>query len=93
MKKRLGAIILVAAMLLSVLVIPAGAASVEDFTDVKAGMWYYDYVKYVVENGYFNGTSVEKPTFSPNETMTRAMFVTVLSRIEKSAETVAIGSS
>ena len=83
MKKRLGAIILVVAMLLSVLVIPAGAASVEDFTDVKAGMWYYDYVKYVVENGYFNGTSVEKPTFSPNETMTRAMFVTVLSRIEK----------
>ena len=34
----------------------------------------------VYENGLFNGTTAT--TFSPNATMTRAMFVTVLSRLE-----------
>ncbi len=50
------------------------------FTDVKAGDWFYEYVKYVVKKGLFMGTSTT--TFSPDSPMTRAMLVTVLHRLE-----------
>ncbi len=50
------------------------------FTDVSLGDWFYDDVKYVYENGLMNGTSDSK--FSPYSTLTRAMVVTVLYRIE-----------
>ena len=53
------------------------------FTDVLEGAWYYDAVKYVKEKGLFNGTSAT--TFSPNRTMTRAMLVTVLHRLDGTA--------
>lgn len=59
--------------------ISAQAASVSSFTDVKSGRWYYDSVSYVVSNGLYNGMSSTQ--FGPNETMTRAMFVTVLGRM------------
>lgn len=49
------------------------------FIDVHEKDWFYDAVEYAVRNGYFNGTSAT--TFSPNEPMTRAMFVTVLGRM------------
>jgi len=48
------------------------------FTDI-AGHWAFDSICYVTENDMFNGTSAT--TFSPNATMTRAMFVTVLYRM------------
>ncbi|HWS43128.1 MAG TPA: S-layer homology domain-containing protein [Pseudoflavonifractor sp.] len=50
------------------------------FTDVKAGDWFYDAVKYVAEHALFNGTSAT--AFSPNADMTRAMLVTALYRLE-----------
>ena len=50
------------------------------FTDVKSGDWFYDAVRYAVENELFNGTSAT--TFDPNTDMTRAMLVTVLHRLE-----------
>ena len=50
------------------------------FTDVKEDNWFYDAVKYAVQNELFNGTSAT--TFSPNTDMTRAMLVTVLYRLE-----------
>ena len=50
------------------------------FTDVGAGDWYRSAVEYVVEKGMMNGTSAV--TFSPNETTTRAMIVTILHRME-----------
>ena len=50
------------------------------FTDVNVGDWFYEDVKYVYENGLMNGTSDTK--FSPYSTLTRAMVVTVLYRIE-----------
>lgn len=50
------------------------------FTDVNANDWYYDYVKFAVQNGLFKGTSDTK--FDPNANMTRAMFVTVLGRLD-----------
>lgn len=49
------------------------------FVDVTADKWFYDAVEYVFQKGYFKGTS--ETTFSPNATMTRAMFVTVLGRM------------
>jgi predicted peptidase len=50
------------------------------FIDVGAGDWFHGAVQRTVENGLFNGTS--QNTFSPNGTMTRAMIVTVLHRME-----------
>ena len=50
------------------------------FTDVNTADSYYDAVKFVTEKGLFNGTS--STTFEPFTTMTRAMFVTVLGRLD-----------
>lgn len=50
------------------------------FADVKGGDWYYDSVKYAVDNGLFNGVAADK--FAPNMAMNRAMLVTVLYRME-----------
>lgn len=49
------------------------------FNDVTLADWYYEAVKYVVENGLFKGISETK--FAPNQTMNRAMVVTVLYRL------------
>ena len=51
---------------------------ISKFTDVKEGDWFYDSVDYVVSNGVFYGTSAT--TFSPQDPMTRAMFITVVGR-------------
>lgn len=60
------------------------------FADVLPSDWYYDAVGYVYNAGLFKGTS---PTeFSPSLTMTRAMFITVLSRFAY-AETVSVTGS
>lgn len=56
----------------------AFAVSVTDFADVSSGEWFYSSVKFVTDKGMFNGT--DSNTFSPNGTMTRGMFVTVLGR-------------
>jgi len=55
------------------------------FSDIAEKDWYYSYVKYAFENGLMNGTS--EKTFAPEENLTRAMFVTVLYRMEKEPET------
>lgn len=49
------------------------------FTDLNPDAWYMEAIKYVCDNGFFNGTS--ETTFAPNNNMTRAMFVTVLHRM------------
>ena len=50
-----------------------------DFADVDADAWYYAPVTKAYDNDLFSGTSSTE--FSPNEVMTRAMFVTVLARV------------
>ncbi|MDR1440640.1 MAG: glycosyl hydrolase 53 family protein [Clostridiales bacterium] len=50
------------------------------FIDVAGSDWFYDAVKFAVENALFNGTSADM--FSPGGNMTRAMTVTVLYRME-----------
>ncbi|MBE6700397.1 MAG: hypothetical protein E7582_00700 [Ruminococcaceae bacterium] len=50
------------------------------FSDVKADDWFYANVQYVAQNKLMNGVAVDK--FAPNDTLTRAMLVTVLYRNE-----------
>ncbi len=50
------------------------------FTDVAENAWYYDSVRYVYVNGLMNGTSDTE--FAPTASLTRAMLVTVLWRLE-----------
>ena len=50
------------------------------FFDVAENAWFFADVVYASNNGLFNGTSAN--AFSPDATMTRAMLVTVLWRME-----------
>lgn len=75
--RRFISILLTLCMVLSLLPTSALAAA-EKFTDVPADAWYYADVDFVTEKGYFKGMS--DTIFAPDETMTRAMFVTVLAR-------------
>jgi hypothetical protein len=61
---------------------------VSDFTDVAEKAWYYDAVANAVDKKLFNGTS--KTTFSPENSMTRGMFATVLHRMEGNPVVISI---
>lgn len=76
MRNRLIAGFLLASMLL------AGIATVRaaGFTDLD-GHWAKDYIEDAVSRGLFRG--IDETVFSPDTTMTRAMFVTVLGRFAK----------
>ena len=50
------------------------------FTDVSVNAWYYEAVKYVYENGIMNG--MDRYSFQPNGTLTRAMIWTMLARLD-----------
>lgn len=54
------------------------------FADVEQGSWYEEAVAYAAENHLFSGVS--ETEFAPNSSMTRAMLVTVLYRLENSDE-------
>ncbi|MBQ8551765.1 MAG: S-layer homology domain-containing protein [Clostridia bacterium] len=56
------------------------AKPINRFNDIDLGAPYYDAVTYVTENNLFTGTSAT--TFEPATAMTRAMFVTVLGRLD-----------
>lgn len=56
------------------------AAAFAGFADVPADAWYAPAVQTCTEQGLFQGTS--PTTFSPDLSMTRGMFVTVLGRVE-----------
>lgn len=59
--------------------ITAVAGEGGSFTDVPAGVWYYDAVYDMVEYGLFEGCS---PTvFAPQDVLTRAQFATALGRL------------
>ena len=74
MKKQLISVFCAVAMACSI-----HAAALTVFTDVHPADWYYDAVNHAVSNNLFNGTSAT--TFSPSQSMTRGMFVTVLGRM------------
>lgn len=54
--------------------------SVDSFLDVDSTAWYYDAVKYVVENGIMSGTGTY--TFEPNTTLSRGMIAQMLYALE-----------
>ena len=56
-------------------------AAAAPFGDVPEGSWYKEPVQYCAEHGLMMGTG--ENTFSPGTPMTRAMFVTVLYRIDQ----------
>lgn len=58
----------------------APAKTILPFNDVTPENWYFDAVSFVTENKLMNGTSEE--SFSPDLSLTRAMLVTILHRIE-----------
>jgi len=83
--KRILAMIL--AVMTTISVILTGSivsAEKSPYRDVKTGRWSYAAIKYVTDNGLMNGTTADK--FAPTETMTRAMVVTVLYRLQGSPE-------
>lgn len=69
--------LLAAVMLLGLLPLGAFAAESSSFTDVE-GHWGAASIAKAVDAGLFTG--IDETTFSPDGGMTRAMFVTVLSR-------------
>ena len=79
-KQRIISLLLTFAMVFSLLPANAMAVKVETFNDVSKDDWYYKYVDFVADNEYFVGTS--NTTFSPEMSMTRAMFVVVMAAME-----------
>ena len=61
---------------------PAPKTTTMPFTDVPSGSYYYNAVRWAVENGVTKGTSATE--FSPDENCSRAQIVTFLWRSEKS---------
>ncbi len=61
-----------------------GTALRAPFADVPVGAWYFEAVRWAVENGITTGTDARH--FSPNETCTRAQIVTFLYRAAGSPE-------
>lgn len=65
---------------------PEGA---DRFADVTASDWFRDAVDFTVRREYFNGISEDH--FAPQQTMTRAMFATVLCRLAGADQTAYTG--
>ena len=74
-KKKLGALALSAALVGTSLPLSAAAAS---FRDVVPGSWYSRAVYDLADQGILNGTSAT--TFSPEASLTRGAFITMLAR-------------
>ena len=53
---------------------------IDSFSDIKDNAWYTSGVLYCLEHDYLNGTS--DTTFAPNAKLNRAMFVTILAKID-----------
>lgn len=61
------------------------AAAASGYTDVSESAWYADAVEYVTGHGIMQGTGNGR--FSPDETLNRAQFVTLLHRLAGSPQT------
>ena len=79
MRKRMVSAALALCLALTLFSGTALAAGQHPFTDEPQGHWAGDAVQYVYENNLMGGT--DSTTFSPNNTTTRGMIVTVLYRL------------
>jgi hypothetical protein len=57
-----------------------GSGAVKNFKDVRSGAWYESAVNYAQNKGLMNGET--DTSFAPNNSMTRAMLMTVLARLD-----------
>lgn len=55
--------------------------SVDAFLDIEPAAWYYNAVKYAIENGIMSGTGSNQ--FAPNISLSRAMIAQILYNLEK----------
>lgn len=81
MKNRVISKIILVFLVLSLLVVAVPSAFAKHFDDVTSGMnqEMLDAVNYVSDNNIMDGTATN--TFSPYQTITRGMFVTILYRL------------
>ena len=82
--RRLAALALGVSVWTTALPLSASAAS---FADVPSGAWYRSYVLRLADQGILNGTGYGQ--FSPNATLTRAAFITMLVRSYLTADQLA----
>ncbi len=75
--KRLTSLLLTALMILSALPMMSFAGRFEDVTD---GKWYSEGIGFCAANEYMTGTS--EGYFDRNGTLTRAMFITILAKVD-----------
>ena len=68
--------------------VPQDTSAVSDYSDISAGLWYSEAVKYVIDKKLMDGTGSGR--FSPDAYMTRGMIMTILARM---AGTDTTGSS
>ena len=80
MKKKALATCLAGTMLLGSVTTSAMAVDVNQLVDVEKSDWFYPYVEYVAGKDYMKGISSTQ--FAPMMEMNRAMFVTVLYRLD-----------
>lgn len=82
--KRLLSSFLCAIMLVGTLTVSASAAELKSFSDVPSNHWAHNAIMDMVSMGLFAGTTTPDAngvgTFSPDSPMTRAQFVTVVTR-------------
>ncbi len=78
--KTLVSLVLVCATVLGCMIFSTSAASVTDFKDLNKNADYYEAVKWAIDNGYMSGMSAT--VFSPNTTLTRAQFATLMAGFE-----------
>ena len=74
------AVSLLLAIIITLGLVPMRGGAADRFTDVREKDWFYVGVMEAVKLELFAGTS--ETAFSPNGTMTRGMFVTVLGKLE-----------
>lgn len=79
-KKQVISACLAGTVLLGTATMPAMAVSVDQLTDVKKTDWFYSAVQYVAEKDYMIG--VTDDLFAPSREVSRAMFVTILHRLD-----------
>ena len=72
-RKKIISVIIAVTIMITTLIPAASAANANQLQDVRRGHWFYGAVHYVVSKELMVGTT--NTTFSPNDTVTRAMFV------------------
>ncbi len=78
--KTLVSLLLVCATVFGCMIFSTSAASVTDFKDLNKNADYYEAVKWAIDKGYMSGMSAT--VFSPNTTLTRAQFATLMASFE-----------